>query len=222
MEWLDYQVLRNPLWRWLAALGVRRRDGGGHPRAQGAPAPSSPRHLRAHPCARGSPGRRGARAHALVLLPRARSLLGSLLLHFHHRPQHSIEIGAVLVLLAQIGAWGQHAIRVSVDAWQIRHDGQPGPSTMAAGIAFLGQLALWIVIFLMALFERGHRNHRARRRPRHGRHRGRAGGAERARRPLRGALDLLRPPLRHRRFHHRRRSHRDPSRSVCDPPAFAR
>ncbi len=151
MEWLDYQVLRNPLWRWLAALGVA---------VVTVVVIRALKALLRHRL-RATSGRTHVRVDLLAIevLEHTRWFfylglglyLGSLLLHFHRRPQHGIEIGAVLVLLAQIGAWGQHAIRVSVDAWQVRHDGQPGPSTMAAGIAFLGQLALWIVLFLMAL-----------------------------------------------------------------------
>lgn len=83
--------------------------------------------------------------------------LGSRVLQLDESVRDGLLVAETLVLLLQVGVWGTRAIRSTVEAWQKKHgpDAAHGRSTMAAGIAFVGQLVLWTVVLLMALSNLG-------------------------------------------------------------------
>lgn len=157
MDWMSFEIADNEAWRWLAALGVAVGTVV-LVRALLAVVRSRLAKVAEHTETR-------ADDVAIEILESTRwffyvglgVFLGSRLLELEESVRDVILLVETMVLLLQVGVWGTRAIRATVEAWQSRHgpDGAHGRSTMAAGIAFVGQLVLWTVVLLMALSNLG-------------------------------------------------------------------
>lgn len=62
---------------------------------------------------------------------------------------------AALCLLFQIGLWARTALRLSVARWRERHVDSADAAAAAAGVAFIGQLVVWSLVFVLALSNLG-------------------------------------------------------------------
>jgi small-conductance mechanosensitive channel len=155
-EWLREELVGNAIWRWLAAAAVAVVTVAAVRLAKAL--------LRRR--LSGLAARTETRADdiAVEVIERTRWFfylglglyLGSRLLELEEGVEDGIAVAATLVLLLQVGLWGRTAIRRGVEAWQERHgpelvEEEPGRSTMAAGLVFIGNLLLWTFVLLMAL-----------------------------------------------------------------------
>lgn len=154
-EWFGREVAGNEVWRWLTAVGIAVVTVVAARLIKGL--------VRRRLSTLTKRTETRADDIAVEVLERTKWFfyvgvglyLGSLLLKMEESVHHGIGIAATLLLLVQIGIWGQTAVRLTVRAWQQRHgpdiDADPSRSTMAAGITFIGSLLLWTVVLLMAL-----------------------------------------------------------------------
>lgn len=155
MQWLQIDIAGNEAWRWLLAaatllvtvLGVRVAIAVVHRRVENAAQ------------------RTRTRADDVVIGVLERTkwffyvglgiFLGTRLLELPRETERGIMIGATLVLLLQVGVWGNRAIKLSTNVWREKHAARSGDATIATGIAFVAQLVMWTIVVLMALSNMG-------------------------------------------------------------------
>ncbi|MCA9517322.1 MAG: mechanosensitive ion channel family protein [Myxococcales bacterium] len=81
--------------------------------------------------------------------------IGSIPLALSPEANQVLRRVAALCLLFQIGLWARTALRLGVAGWRERHADTADAAAAAAGVAFVGQLVVWSIVFVLALSNLG-------------------------------------------------------------------
>jgi small-conductance mechanosensitive channel len=68
---------------------------------------------------------------------------------------NTVRIGALCVLLIQVGIWAQVGLRHGIGIWTNRRGDSPHAQTLAVGIRFVARLVIWTLILLTILSSLG-------------------------------------------------------------------
>jgi small-conductance mechanosensitive channel len=155
MKWLEMEIAGSEAWRWLVASGVMLL---------------SVLVMRAvialaHRRVRNVAERTGTRIDDVIVGTFEQTkwffylgvgaYLGTRVLALPPEYERAVTAAATLLFFVQIGIWSNRAIGLYAGVWRTKHEVQGGQATVASGIAFIAQLAVWTIVVLMALSNMG-------------------------------------------------------------------